>query len=136
MTSLVMAAFSAMGWVEHVDHDAGEAQFQRLHADVKVGAVVQMDGHRHIHLVCAPLGDLHKEVVARVGTGGDVVGQDHGAAHLLGRLAAGADDVVVAALGVDGRNGVAFPGRLFHGIQIGGQHKYFPFLWFQRWISP
>ena len=108
-----------------VDHHAGKAQPQRFHADGEAVAVVQMDGHRNVHLIGAPFGHLHKEVVAGVGAGGDVMGQDNGAAQVLGSLAAGPDDIVVAALGVDGRDGKPFPGGPPQQVEIVGKHGVF-----------
>ena len=105
-----------------VDHQAGEAQLQCLGTEGHTVAVVQMDGHRHIHLPGAPLGGMHEPVVAGVGPGARVMGQDHGAAQLLSRLAAGPDDIIVAALGVDGGNGIALPGGFAQLVQIVGQH--------------
>ena len=102
-----------------INHHRGEAQAQRLHADVKTVAVIQMDGNGHVYLACAPFADLHKPVVAAVCAGRHIVSQNNRRTHGLGCLADGHDDIVIAALRVDGRNGVAAMARTLELFKIG-----------------
>ena len=96
-----------------VNHYAGKSQANRLHTNGEVRSMIQVNRHRNIYLLRAPAGDIREKIIAGESSGGDIVCQYHRASHLLSRLAAGPDDVVISTLGIDRRNSIAPGSRPF-----------------------